>query len=107
MKKLFFGLLAASAFVVGGLLSLAASSSPDGLEWSIGRVAGTAEIERTGALHSAAAGAQMKIAALPDYAPPESESAGGRIISGVLGTGVVLSLCLAGAYAARRRKLTA
>ena len=96
--------LAASAFVVGGLLSLVASSSPDGLEWSMERVAGTADIERIGALHSAAADAQAKVAVLPDYALPDSEAVGGNILSGLLGTGVVLLLCVVGASAVRTRK---
>ena len=96
--------LAGAAFVVGGFLSLVASSSPDGLEWSMERVAGTADIERTGALHSAAADAQEKVAALPDYALPGSEAVGGNILSGLLGTGVVLLLCAGGAYAVRTRK---
>ena len=96
--------LAASAFVVGGLLSLVASSSPDGLEWSMERVAGTAEIERAGALHSAAADAQEKVAVLPDYALPGSEAIGGNVLSGLLGTGVVLLLCVGGAYAVRMRR---
>ena len=96
--------LAGAAFVVGGLLSLVASSSPDGLEWSMERVAGTAEIERTGALHSAAADAQEKVAVLPDYALPGSEAIGGNVLSGLLGTGVVLLLCVGGAYAVRMRR---
>ena len=96
--------LAASAFVIGGLLSLAASSSPDGLEWSMERVAGTAELERPGAMHSAAAQVQGKTAVLPDYSLPDSDAAGGNILSGLLGTGVVLVLCVAGAYAVRRGK---
>lgn len=99
--------LAASAFAIGGLLSLVASSSPDGLEWSMERVAGTAELERPGAMHSSAARVQGKTAVLPDYALPDSDAVGGNILSGILGTGVVLVLCVAGAYAVRRRRLEA
>lgn len=96
--------LAASAFVVGGLLSLVASSSPDGLEWSMERVAGTAELERDGALHSGAARLQETSSLLPDYNLPGSEAAGGNILSGVVGTGAVLVLCVAGAYLLRKRQ---
>ena len=96
--------LAASAFAVGGLLSLAASSSPDGLEWSMERVAGTAEIERSGALHSAAAEAQEKVAVLPDYSLPGSEAIGGNILSGLIGTAVVLLLCVGSACAVRMKR---
>jgi cobalt/nickel transport system permease protein len=95
--------LAASAFAIGGLLSLAASSSPDGLEWSMERVAGTAELEYPGTIHSGAANVQEKVSLLPDYALPDSESVGGSILSGVVGTGLVLVLCVAGAFAVRRR----
>ena len=99
--------LAASAFAVGGLLSLAASSSPDGLEWSMERVAGTAELERTGAIHSKAAQVQEKVSLLPDYALPDSDAVGGSILSGLLGTGVVLAICAVGAFMVRRRRLEA
>ena len=96
--------IAASAFAIGGLLSLAASSSPDGLEWSMERVAGTSELEREGAIYSNAAKVQEKAAILPDYNLPDSESAGGNILSGVLGTGAVLVLCVAGGYVLRMRR---
>ena len=95
--------LAATAFAVGGLLSLLASASPDGLEWSMERVAGTAEIERSGPVHAKAAEAQEKVALLPDYSLPGSDAAGGNILSGLLGTGSVLLLCAAGAFLAGRR----
>ena len=97
------GVLAATAFAVGGLLSLAASGCPDGLEWSMERVAGTAELEYPGTIHSGAANVQEKVSLLPDYALPDSESVGGGILSGVVGTGLVLVLCVAGAFAVRRR----
>ena len=99
--------LAATAFAVGGLLSLAASSSPDGLEWSMERVAGTAELERAGAVHAKAASVQEKVAVLPDYSLPGSDAAGGNIVSGLLGTGLVLALCAAGACLVGRRRVEA
>ena len=68
------------------------------------RVAGTAEIERSGALHSAAAEAQEKVAVLPDYSLPGSEAIGGNILSGLLGTAVVLLLCIGGACAVRMKR---
>lgn len=99
--------LAASAFAIGGLLSLAASSSPDGLEWSMERVAGTAELESAGALHAGAGKIQEKLSLLPDYALPSSDAVGGNILSGLVGTGAVLALCAAGAYLLRRKRLSA
>ena len=95
--------LAATAFAVGGLLSLAASSAPDGLEWSMERVAGTAELERSGSMHEKAAEVQEKVAVLPGYALPGSDVAGGNVLSGLLGTGLVLVLCAVGAFFARRK----
>ena len=96
--------LAAAAFAIGGLLSLAASSSPDGLEWSMEKVAGTAELERQGPLHAGAANVQERTALLPDYNLPESESAGGNILSGIVGTGLVLVLCVLGGGLLRLRR---
>ena len=43
--------LGLSALVIGGGVSLLASGSPDGLEWSMEKTAGTAELEHSGALH--------------------------------------------------------
>ena len=98
-------ILAAAAFAIGGLLSLVASSSPDGLEWSMEKVAGTAELERTDSIHSSLADVQDKIALLPDYNLPDSESVGGNILSGLVGTGLVLGLCvLCGALFRRRAR---
>ena len=95
--------LVATAFAVGGLLSLVASSDPDGLEWSMERVAGTAELERSGSMHAKAAEVQEKIAVLPDYALPDSDAVGGNVLSGLLGTGLVLALCAVGTFFVRRK----
>ncbi len=53
--------------VVGGGLSWFASSNPDGLEWSMEKVAGTAELEATSGIHQTLSKIQEKIAFLPDY----------------------------------------
>ena len=53
--------------LVGGGLSLYASGNPDGLEWSMERVAGTTELERNSAVHDTAADMQSSTAILPDY----------------------------------------
>ena len=104
-RKAVLAILAAAAFAIGGLLSLVASSSPDGLEWSMEKVAGTAELSRDGSLHGKAAAVQERVALLPDYNLPESESAGGNILSGLVGTGLVLVLCaLCGGLMRLRRK---
>ena len=101
------GILAAAALVIGGGLSLLASSDPDGLEWSMEKVAGTAELEAEGAAYSAAAGVQEATAFLPDYAFKESESALGTTVSGIGGALLVLVVCVLACYLFRffrRRK---
>lgn len=92
------GILAGATAVVGGILALFASSFPDGLEWSMERVAGTAELERAGAAYETAAAVQEKLSFLPDYAFPGSESAVGTTVSGIVGALIVAVLCIAVCY---------
>ena len=47
------------------------------------------------------------MALLPDYNLPESESAGGNILSGLVGTGLVLVLCALGGGLMRLRRKSA
>ncbi|MDO4551332.1 MAG: energy-coupling factor ABC transporter permease [Planctomycetia bacterium] len=77
-----FGLAAA---VLGGGLSLLASEKPDGLEWSMERVAGSSELEATGGVHDAFSRFSEFFAVLPDYAFPGSESWFGTSFSGIVG----------------------
>ena len=97
--------LAAAAFAIGGFLSLVASSSPDGLEWSMERVAGTVELERSGSAHAKAADVQETVAILPDYSLPNYDAVEGNIFSGLLGTGVVFLFCVLSAWFVKDRKL--
>ena len=66
MKKVLIGLVIA-VIVVGGVLSWFASANPDGLEWSMEKTAGTAELEATEGIHKALSDIQSKLAFLPDY----------------------------------------
>jgi len=66
LKKVLVG-LAVAAVVVGGVLSWFASAYPDGLEWSVEKTAGTAELGADGGVYDAAAKIQGKTALLPDY----------------------------------------
>ena len=68
-----------SSFITGGFISRFASRNPDGLEWSIQKVAGKEELEAAkDGVHGAMSVLQKKIAFLPDYdfkkpaAKPES-----------------------------------
>lgn len=66
MKKVLTGLLVAVVFV-GGALSWFASSNPDGLEWSMEKTAGTAELNAPDGVHKTLSEIQSKTAFLPDY----------------------------------------
>jgi len=82
-----------AALVMGGGLSYYASEHPDGLEWSIGRLAGRTEpATPSEGLHRQLEELQGKTAVLPDYAIHE-ESAGRTVgLAGVLGSLVTLLL---------------
>ena len=88
------GVLAAAFLVTGGLFSLAASASPDGLEWSVERTAGAAELAASGDVYEAASEIQERTALMPDYAFRESETASGTPVSGIAGGCAVLILCV-------------
>ena len=91
------GIIACAAAVVGGIVSLFASAFPDGLEWSMERVAGTAELEASGGAYSAAESIQEALSFLPDYAFKGSESALGTTVSGIVGALIVVAICVGAA----------
>lgn len=91
--SLAFGL---AALLIGGGLSLLASGDPDGLEWSLERTAGNAELGNSGAIHSFFASVAEKFALLPDYALPGSDSPLGTTVAGIVGAllcAVILGVC--------------
>ena len=109
--------LAVTALLVGGGLSLATSGNPDGLEWALfgNREAGYSENMAldeddfgvsSGAADTAAS-IQESTAFLPDYAFAESESAVGTTVSGIVGSimvaGVAVLVCLAGGFFRRKK----
>ncbi|MCX7804530.1 MAG: energy-coupling factor ABC transporter permease [Planctomycetota bacterium] len=94
LKGVALAFLAAAA-VTGGVLSWFASTCPDGLEWSMLRVAGKEELEppEGSAIHAAAAAIQEKTAFMPDYdfseaaersnkEPPPGKDSGGTGVAG-------------------------
>lgn len=87
--------LTAAAAILAGVVSLGASALPDGLEWSMERVAGTADLAAPGGAYEAAERIQSATALLPDYAFSFSDSALGTTVSGLLGGAVVMLLCVA------------
>lgn len=80
--------LAAAALFTGGALSLFASPKPDGLEWSVEKTAGTAELEAAGPVMEGAAAIQEATAFMPDYDfknGGEDGSGTGTTVAGVVG----------------------
>ncbi|GMO39766.1 MAG: energy-coupling factor ABC transporter permease [Treponemataceae bacterium] len=104
---------AALTLVVAGLLSLFASAYPDGLEWSMEGTAGTAELEREGAVYDAAGKIVGTTAFMPDYAFKENESAAGTSVAGIVGSVITVALAggigllVRGARKASRKKTSA
>lgn len=94
-------ILSVVVIIIGGGLSLAASSNPDGLEWSIQKITGDTEIApKSGYTNAvnAAEGIQEKTAVLPDYAFSGSDSAAGTSFSGIFGSAVVAVICVGCAF---------
>ena len=85
--------LFAAALVIGGVVSLFASGYPDGLEWSMEKVAGTTELFARGNVYQLAERLQGITAVLPDYAFKTSDSSAGTSFSGIVGGIVVLTAC--------------
>lgn len=85
--------LAVLALLVGGGLSLLASSNPDGLEWAIENITGSAELEAQHEI-SGAADIQNASAFMPDYDYKDGEGTG-TSVAGLVGAG--LTFLVAGA----------
>ena len=94
------------AAICAGIVSLFASEFPDGLEWSMEHVAGTAELEATGGIYQALGTVQNVTSIFPDYAFRHSDSAAGTSVSGLVGGVVVLVLCVGICYLLRRKNST-
>lgn len=109
--------LTVAAAVVGGGLSLFASSNPDGLEWSLfgntdagySQNMGLDEEDygvQSGAADAAAA-IQEKTAFLPDYAFSNSDSAAGTTVSGLVGSvmvaGLAALICMIGGFFRKKK----
>ncbi len=92
--KKVLGVLGVAALVIGGILSLFASANPDGLEWSMEKIAGTTELAAEGGAYASAAAVQEVVSILPDYGFASGESAAGTALSGVVGAAFVLLLCV-------------
>ncbi|MBO6040760.1 MAG: PDGLE domain-containing protein, partial [Oscillospiraceae bacterium] len=110
--KAVVAILAVVALVVGGGLSLLASSNPDGLEWALFGNAEEGYAENMGldeenfgresAAADTAGAIQEKTSFLPDYAFANNDTAAGTTVSGIVGSamvaGVAILICFAGGF---------
>jgi cobalt/nickel transport system permease protein len=95
IKKVILIMLAATALIGGGL-SLYASTSPDGLEWSIEGVAGTTKLENDSSVHEAAENLQESTAILPNYSldGDNADNSIGTSLSGIVGGLVTMGVAV-------------
>ena len=112
--------LAVVAALVGGGLSLLASSNPDGLEWALFGNAEAGYSENMGldeenfgvksTVADAAASVQEATSFLPDYNFAGSESSAGTTVSGLAGSAMVAAvavlICVAGGFFRKKRAET-
>ena len=118
--KTTLAILAVTAVIVGGGLSLFASANPDGLEWSMFGNAESGYSENmgldeesfgisSGAADTAAA-IQERTAFLPDYGFADSDMAAGTSVSGLVGSAIVAAaaaaICMVGGFF-RKKKVAA
>ncbi len=115
--KAVIAILAVIVLVVGGGLSLLASSNPDGLEWALFGNADAGYAENMGldeedyGLSSKAADTAGSIqdatAFLPDYAFADDDTPVGTSVSGIVGSaivaGVAVLICLAGGFFRKKK----
>jgi cobalt/nickel transport system permease protein len=110
-------MMGAATLVIAAVLSWFASAYPDGLEWSMARVAGSEEI--TGnpeVVHEVLSEVQESAAIMPDYALPGASEAPGQAwpaidqetsLAGVVGGLLTLVLVVAVALLLHRRTVPA
>jgi len=98
--------LLAVAMLVGGFVSWFASEHPDGLEWSMARVAGKEALAApAGDIHVRLAALQAKAALLPAYGfKGEEGSKAGTSAAGIIGGLITLAVVGGIALALRKKK---
>ncbi len=109
------GAVGCAALLLAMVVSNYASAKPDGLEYSIKRIAGAHELPtRPGKLHAAFTRAQKAIAFLPDYAFPASrdkadasqtKTSSGNAVAGLTGAALTLALVAMLGVALRKRRV--
>jgi len=116
VKNIIIGLLAATV-LTGGILAWYASEHPDGLEWSIEKVTGQAELESQGnRLHGKLESIQEKTSLMPDYSFKQQEAGhesspvaarSGTTVAGLFGGLLVLSMGILMGLILKKRGSTA
>ena len=88
-------ILACLLIIIGGGISLLASSNPDGLEWSIERITGNTELEtRENNIYEKSEKIQETTSFLPDYTFKDTEIPIGTSISGIIGCGITIAFLM-------------
>ncbi|MDO4466066.1 MAG: energy-coupling factor ABC transporter permease [Bacillota bacterium] len=77
--------------ITGGGLSLIASSFPDGLEWSIEKVTGSADLESQEDLHQQVGAIQEQTSFMPDYDYKDGKG-NGTSVAGLVGGALTCAL---------------
>jgi len=101
--KPYFGILSVS-LIIAATVSLFASSKPDGLEWSVYNIMGTASEPHSmiGHFHNLLGALQDKIAFLPDYSFAGGSGQWGTSVSGIAGAVIVIILASSLGYIIRK-----
>lgn len=85
-------ILACLLIIIGGGISLLASSNPDGLEWSIEQITGNTELESgENNIYETSEKIQETTSFLPDYTFKDTEIPIGTSISGIIGCGITVA----------------
>lgn len=97
------------ALLGAGVISLFASTNPDGLEWALEKTTGTAELEANGTIYHKLAHLQSRTAFLPDYDFSEDTSLSalgdyGTTVAGIVGIALTCVMSIALGYFVRLRK---
>lgn len=96
LKKVLAALVVLT-IVVGGIFSWFASSDPDGLEWSMERTVGKAELEASDGIHGILAAIQSKTAIFPDYSFADKNGGETEEVWPAVSTGTSVSGIVGGA----------
>ncbi len=104
--KKVLAILTACVVLIGGGVSLLASSNPDGLEWSIQNITGDTELEsKDSTIYKATSDVQEKTSILPDYSLKNSDSSIGTSVSGIVGCAItVVVLTVVGKLVSNKKK---